>query len=124
MHALLTAAVDGIIGIDRRGFIQTINPAAERLFGYAAQEVIGQNAPSSSCRRRIGGTRRLPCPLLGHRTEKDYRYRPRGGGPTKNGSTFPMDLSMAEARLGEERLFVGIIRDITERKRAEEEVDP
>src|SRR5450755_1061464 len=43
LRALLEAAVDGIISIDERGLIQTINPAAERLFGYAAQEVIGQN---------------------------------------------------------------------------------
>src|SRR5579871_6529709 len=43
MHALLEAAVDGIITIDERGTIETINPAAERQFGYDAQEVIGKN---------------------------------------------------------------------------------
>src|SRR5690349_11702053 len=43
LRALLEAAVDGIISIDERGVIQTINPAAERLFGYTADEVIGQN---------------------------------------------------------------------------------
>jgi PAS domain-containing protein len=43
MHALLEAAVDGIVSIDEQGIIQLVNPAAERLFGYSAQELIGQN---------------------------------------------------------------------------------
>ncbi|HMF14956.1 MAG TPA: PAS domain S-box protein [Gemmataceae bacterium] len=42
-HALLEAAVDGIVSIDEQGIIQLVNPAAERLFGYSAQELIGQN---------------------------------------------------------------------------------
>ena len=43
MHALLEAAVDGIISIDERGIIQTINPAAERMFGYPEDELVGQS---------------------------------------------------------------------------------
>jgi two-component system sensor kinase FixL len=120
LRALLEAAVDGIISIDERSLIQTINPAAERLFGYAAQEVIGQNVKVL-----------MPLPYRGEHDGYLAHYIATGEkkvigigrevvGQKKDGSTFPMDLSVAEARLGEERLFVGIVRDITERKRAEE----
>lgn len=121
LRALLEAAVDGILSIDERGLIQTINPAAERLFGYAAAEVIGQNVKML-----------MPSP---YREEHDgyvARYLATGEkriigigreavALRKDGTTFPIDLSVAEARVGRERLFVGIIRDITERKRAEED---
>jgi two-component system, sensor histidine kinase and response regulator len=120
MHAILEAAVDGIISIDERGAIRTINPAAERLFGHAQDEVVGQNV-------RI----LMPSP---YREEHDgylSRFISTGErriigigrevvGRRKDGTTFPMDLSVAAARVGNERIFVGMIRDITERKRAEQ----
>ena len=120
MRALLEAAVDGIISIDESGAIQTINPAAERLFGYTQDEVIGQNVKVL-----------MPSP---YRAEHDgylARYLATGEkriigsgrevlGRRNDGTTFPIDLSVAEARLADERIFVGIIRDITERKRAEQ----
>jgi PAS domain S-box-containing protein len=120
MHAILEAVVDGIISIDEPGAIRTINPAAERLFGYTQDEVIGQNVKIL-----------MPSP---YREEHDgylARYLATGEkriigigrevlGRRKDGTTFPMDLSVAEARLGNERIVVGIIRDITERKRAEQ----
>ena len=119
MHALLEAAADGIISIDQRGVIQTINPAAERLFGYVADEVIGQNIKML-----------MPSPYREAHDGYLTRYLATGEkriigigrevvGLRKAGTTFPMDLSVAEARLGGEQIFVGIIRDITERKRAE-----
>jgi PAS domain S-box-containing protein len=119
MHALLEAAVDGIISIDERGVIQTINPAAERMFGYAQEEAVGQNVKLL-----------MPSP---YREEHDAyigRYLATGEkriigigrevvGRRKDGTTFPLDLSVAEARLENGRVFVGILRDITDRKRAE-----
>jgi len=120
MHALLEVAVDGIISIDEPGAIQTINPAAERLFGYTQGEVIGQNVKIL-----------MPSPYLEEHDGYLARYLATGEkriigigrevlGRRKDGTTFPIDLSVAEARLGDERIFVGIIRDITERKRAEQ----
>jgi len=120
MHALLEAAVDGIISIDERGVVQTINPAAEGLFGYAAEEVIGQNIKLL-----------MPSPYREGHDGFLARYMATGEkkiigigrevvGLRKDGTTFPMDLSVAEARLGDERIFLGIIRDISERKRTEE----
>jgi two-component system, LuxR family, sensor kinase FixL len=120
MHALLEAAVDGIISIDERGGIQTINPAAERLFGYRADEVIGKNIKIL-----------MPSPYQGEHDGYIARYLATGEkkiigigrevvGLKSDGSTFPMDLSVAEARVDAKRIFLGIIRDITDRKRAEE----
>lgn len=120
LRALLEAAVDGIISIDEWGVIQTMNLAAERLFGYAAREMIGQSVNIL-----------MPSP---YRQEHDgyiARYLATGEkriigigrevvGLRKDGTIFPIELSVAEARLGDWRGFVGIIRDLTERKRAEE----
>ena len=120
MHALLKAAVDGIISIDERGVIQTINPAAERLFGYEAEEVIGRNVivlMPSPYREEHDGY------LAHYLATGEKRIIGIGRevvGLRKNDTTFPMDLSVAEARLGDQRIFVGIIRDITERKRSED----
>lgn len=119
MHALLEAAVDGIISIDERGTVQTLNPAAEHLFGYAADEVIGQNV-----------TMLMPPPYREGHDGYLARYLTTGEkkiigreviGLKKDGTTFPMDVSVAEAQVGGERVFLGVVRDLTERKRAEEQ---
>ncbi len=118
-RAVLTAAVDGIVIIDGLGVIEQFNPAAERLFGYRADEVIGQNV------RML-----MPEP---YRTGHDHylsAYRETGRariigigreveGLRKDGSTFPMELSVGESRVGGRRLFAGIVRDITQRKETE-----
>ena len=122
MTALLDAAVDGILTINEQGIIQTINRSAEQLFGYAAAEVIGQNVKML-----------MPPPFsdehdgyLGHYIATGEKKIIGVGrevvGLRKNGSRFPMDLSVAEARVGKEKGFIGIIRDITERKRTEAEL--
>ncbi len=122
-HSLLVAvvetAVDGIIIIDGSGLIRAFNPACEQLFGYRAADVIGQNV-------------KLLMPPPYHDEHDGYirNYRTTGVkkiigigrevvGLRKDGTTFPMELSVGEARQGRDPVFVGIIRDITERKRAD-----
>jgi two-component system, sensor histidine kinase len=101
------------------GAVQTFNPAAERIFGYAASEVIGQNVK-----------RLMPDP---YRREHDgyiANYARTGQpkiigigreveGLRKDGSTFPLDLAVSVFHLGPRRYFTGVVRDITERKHAE-----
>lgn len=118
----MEAAVDGIIVIDADGYVQTYNKACERLFGYAAAEVVGRNVKML-----------MPSPDRERHDSYISNYKHTGErkiigigrevvGRRKDGSTFPMDLAVAEARHGGDHAFVGIIRDISERKRAETEL--
>ncbi|MDD5140294.1 MAG: PAS domain S-box protein [Verrucomicrobiales bacterium] len=122
LRAILETAVEGIITIDERGRIESFNPAAEKIFGYTAREAIGQNIKLL-----------MPAP---YRQEHDgylANYRHTGHakiigigrevvGQRKDGTTFPMDLSVSEVRMAERRLFTGFVRDITERKQLEKEI--
>jgi len=116
LDALLATAVDGIVIIDAAGIVQVYSPACERLFGYRAEEVVGRNVKML-----------MPSP---YREEHDgylENYRRTGEkriigigrevmGQRKDGSTFPMYLSVGEGKLGGEGMYVGIIHDITERR--------
>jgi len=122
MRAILETAVDGIITIDEHGRIESFNPAAERMFGYSAAEVLGQNVAVL-----------MPSPDREQHDEYLRRYRDTGEkriigigrevlGRRKDGTTFPVDLSVSEVfpGAGNHRLFTGMVRDITERKQTEE----
>ncbi|MBA4149153.1 MAG: PAS domain S-box protein [Verrucomicrobia bacterium] len=119
MRAILQTAVEGIITIDERATVELINPAAEKLFGYSASEVIGQNVSML-----------MPSPYREEHDTYMHNYSSTGHpkiigigrevvGQRKDGSVFPMDLAVSEVRLANKRLFTGFVRDITERKRAE-----
>jgi len=122
VRAIVDTAVDGIITIDEEGTIKSFNPAAERVFGYAAAEVVGQDV-----------TILMPSPYRNEHDAYLSRYLQTGEkriigigrevrGRRKDGSTFPMDLAVSEFHDGNGRKFAGIVRDITERKRLEREV--
>ncbi len=119
MRAILQTAVEGIITIDERGCIESINPAAQRIFGYTAAEVIGQNISML-----------MPAPYRQEHDQYMLNYLRTGQakiigigrevlGQTKTGAVFPMDLAVSEVRLPDRRLFTGFVRDISERKRSE-----
>jgi PAS domain S-box-containing protein len=119
LRAVVETAVDGVILIDADAGVLMFNPACERLFGYAAAEVIGQNVkmlmPASyrdEHDRYIDNFRRTgERQIIGIGREVV--------GRRKDGSTFPMDLSVGEAKQDGESIFVGIIHDLTERHQAE-----
>jgi two-component system sensor kinase FixL len=111
--ALLETAVDGIIVIDPGGLIQIYNQACERLFGYRADEVLGRNVkllmPSPYHQEHDG--------YLSH-YHKTHERRIIGIGrevlgQRKDGTTFPMYLSVGEGTLDGQRFFVGIIHDLS-----------
>ncbi|MCE9650083.1 MAG: PAS domain S-box protein [Parvibaculum sp.] len=115
LDALLETAVDGIIIIDARGNIQVCNPACEKLFGYSASEIMGENVkmlmPSPYHEEHDGY-------LAHYRTTGEKRIIGIGRevqGRHKSGSVFPMYLSVGEGSFGGEAMFVGIIHNITDR---------
>jgi PAS domain S-box-containing protein len=119
LQAIVDTAVDGIITIDMHGTIESFNPAAVRLFGYTADEVIGHNVSLL-----------MPSP---YREEHDgylTRYLRTGEphiigigrevrGQRKDGTTFPVALAVSEMRLGTRRMFTGILHDLTARVQME-----
>jgi PAS domain S-box-containing protein len=122
LTAVVETAVDGFILIDARGRILLFNPACEMLFGYRAEEVFHENV-------------KMLMPQTYSLHHDDYiRNFVRTGerkiigigreviGLRKDGSTFPMDLSVGEARQDGESIFVGIIHDLTGRKQTEEQL--
>jgi PAS domain S-box-containing protein len=119
LRAVFEAAVDGIILIDDHGTIQQVNPAIERMFGFSASELLGQNVkvlmPAPYHEEHDGYLERYRATnerhIIGIGREVVARH--------KSGRTFPMHLSVAEVFEGDQRLFAGIIRDITANKAAE-----
>jgi two-component system CheB/CheR fusion protein len=120
LRAVLTTAADAIITIDRRGIIESFNPAAEKMFGYTAQEASGQNVailmPSPYAEEHGAYLRRYQetgeARIIGVGRELIARH--------KDGRVFPIDLSVSEIdHLG---LYTGIVRDISRHRALEEEL--
>jgi diguanylate cyclase (GGDEF)-like protein/PAS domain S-box-containing protein len=122
MEAVVESLLDGIITIDSKGKVLTFNQAANEIFGYSDEEIIGRNISM----------------LMGspHREHHDIylsNYINRGISDItgrireldalhKNGTTFPIELGVVEVKMAGETNFIGIVRDITQRKKREQEI--
>jgi PAS domain S-box-containing protein len=119
-EALLSSAADGIIIIREDGMIETVNRAAARLFGYAVDEFVGRNVkflmPDTDEGRHDSFLR--SCRSIGRRATIGIGREVTGR--RKDGSVFPLHLSVGGFEEGGTRFFTGIIRDLTRRKQAEE----
>jgi PAS domain S-box-containing protein len=120
LQALLESAVTAIITIDDRGLIESINPATERLFGYAANELVGENVKML-----------MPAPYKAEHDGYIANYLSTGEkkiigigrevrGRRKDGTTFPLHLSVSEFSAEGRRYFTGMIHDLSDRKHVEE----
>lgn len=123
VRAIVETILDGIITIDDTGQVETFNPAAERIFGYAADEVITNNVKML-----------MPSPFREEHDNYLKNYLTTGDakvigigrevmGLHKNGQKFPMELSVSEMEVAGNCMFTGIVRDITERKKAEGKIE-
>lgn len=120
MRAIVNTVVDGIITIDDRGTIEGLNPAAARVFGYNPEEIIGRSI-KTLMPDFYGGEddRELHDYVRTAQTETNRFWR-EVTGKRKNSSIVPVELAVSDTQLVGRRLFTGVVRDITERKRAEE----
>lgn len=120
LRAVFDAAVDAVLTIDERGVIRSLNRSAERMFGYAAPELIGRNISVL-----------MPEPHAGQHDGHLARYLRTGEkriigigrevtARRRDGSTFPIELAVGEGEPGSPHRFTGFVRDITARKTAEE----
>ena len=121
--AILENVVDGLITIDAKGIVLSFNKASETLFKYSTDEVIGQNIKML-----------MPEPYSGEHDGYLDNYVNTGErkiigigreviGLRKDGSTFPMDLAVSKVSIDNKIIFSGIVRDISERKQKEQELE-
>ena len=123
LKAIIHHVMDGIITVNESAEIQGFNPAAEKIFGYSQKDVLGKNVSIL-----------MPSPYRSEHDAYISRYLQTGQGrivgmhgrevmaTRKDGVQFPAELSISEMALGGQRYFIGIVRDITERKAAEQKI--
>ncbi|GAA4794636.1 PAS domain S-box protein [Olivibacter ginsenosidimutans] len=120
LEAIIHNAIDGIITIDDKGIVESINPAALRLFNYTAEEVIGNNISML-----------MPEPDRSRHDDYIHNYLTTGvkhiigigrevRGKRKDGSTFPFRLAVSEVNYRDRKIFTGFIHDLSKQKEAEE----
>lgn len=123
LNAIIDTAVDGIIMIDKQGIMEVINPSAAAMFGYSAEELIGQNV-------------KLLMPEPYHKEHDGYihNYNSTGvkkiigigrevRGQRRDGSVFPFNLSISEVHLPDRTIYVGAIHDISAQKEAQKRIE-
>lgn len=123
LRTLVESMVDGVIIVDSEGIIRSYNSSAQRMFGYALNEVVGNNM-----------TILMPSHYRNQHETCLSKYQDAGGsmmvgmmgrevhGQNKDGKLFPIEISVAEMTVGGETLFSGVIRDISERKKVQQEL--
>jgi len=118
-RAILATVPDAIVTIDDMGIIESFSPAASRLFGYAADEAVGRNVSLL-----------MPSPYREEHDSHLARYRATGEkriigigrvvvGQRRDGTTFPIELAVGEVQVGDRPVFIGFVRDLTERQGTE-----
>ena len=120
--AIVDTIVDGVITISDHGLIETVNPAAENIFGYSKEELIGQNVsmlmPAPYQHEHDGYLRNY----LNTGNKKIIGIGREVTGRRSDGSTFPLELAISEMEVNGQRMFTGIVRDISQRKDTEEKL--
>ena len=122
LRSIIDTAVDGIIVISSRGIMEEFSPAAERIFGYKADEVIGKNVSMLMPEPLSSNHNRYIEQYLAQGQTRKRELRLESLGLRSSGEQFPLSISLSEAEMGQEILFTGIVRDITQRKEAEREL--
>jgi PAS domain S-box-containing protein len=123
MQAIINTAIDGIITINTRGVIENINPAGAHMFGYESEELVGQSInnlmPKPDSVKHDGYL--MSYLKTGH--AKIIGIGREVHGLRKDGSRFPFRLAVSEVKLKDRVIFTGVVHDLSEVKKAQEEVE-
>lgn len=122
MEAIFNTAIDAIFTINERGIVERMNPAAERLFGYEASEVLGNNISMLMSTPDRQNHDAYINRYLETRQPRIIGIGREVVGRRKDGSEMPLRLAVSETVLGDRRIFTGIIHDLTAMKLAEAEI--
>jgi PAS domain S-box-containing protein len=121
LRSVLDHTLDGTISIDERGTVSLFNRAAERIFQYPASDVVGRNIKMLMPEPFHSEHDRYLTNYLNTGVAKIIGIGREVEGRRKDGSTFPLDLAVTEFELEKKRYFLGSVRDISERKKLEEQ---
>jgi two-component system sensor kinase FixL len=119
-RSIIRSAVDAIVLIDNRGRIEAFNPAAERLFGYSEADVVGKNVSMLMPHPDRGEHDGYLAHYLATGDKKIIGVGREVTGQRRDGTTFPLHLSVGEAEVDGERKFTGVIHDLTTRVNLED----
>lgn len=119
IRAIVDTAVDGIITFNAQGVVESFNPAAEDIFGYRKADVIGQNINMLMAEPYCSEHERYVESYAASHEVRVERIGREIAGRRKDGANLPLELTISEMQLSDQRMFTGIVRDITERKKIE-----
>jgi PAS domain S-box-containing protein len=108
-RSIIEYTLDGIITMNDQGLVQSMNPAAEKMFGFPAKELVGQSV-----------SKIIPQRLFLHDMAALGRGTMMAMGHRQNYYPFPIEISLSEMKADNKKNYVALIRDVTERKRSEE----
>ncbi|HEY9832109.1 MAG TPA: PAS domain S-box protein [Stenomitos sp.] len=119
LQAIFDHVIDGIIIVNARGYIQSVNAATADIFGYEPSELQGVHLQRLMAELFAEDSGQAMKSLVGKNQDK-LRLQQETVGRQKNGQIFPMEFALSEMSLDNEHLFIAIVRDITERKQSQE----
>ena len=121
IRAVVEQMTDGLVTVDRDGYVESFNSAAQRIFGYSADEIIGRKADLLISPKGESGNGNVLDTRLWIDGEGTLANNEKIMGQRKDGTEFPMDLSVSEVHLEDQSLIVTTVRDVTDSRRLEEQ---
>ena len=122
LRSVVDNALDGIITVDMSGNVETFNPAAEAMFGFSNKELVGKSASALMPEPYASGFDSFVKKALRQSFERPFSQKTEVIAQRNDSSTFPVELSISEIRMGAQRMLLGIVRDISDRKQFEQEL--
>jgi PAS domain S-box-containing protein len=122
VRAIVESAGDGIFTTDENGIVQTVNPAVEEIFGYSADKLIGENVTRLLAPEFTNQHLDLLADYDKVRKRDNLGERREVEGVRRDGSCFPMELTVCEASLRDQLVFTGFVRDLTKIKEAQHQL--